>query len=184
MNLLIQTIDLFQKVREKYPDYKFERFKIYRTDSLELVTQRHLWDYTYASFLEEQEEIDAIKQKKFDFVVGNPPYVRVQILDVKTREYLKKEYKTTIGKFDIYIPFIERGIDWLKENSKLGYINPNLFLNREYGKELRRILLESTILQIIDFGDSGVFKDVTNYPCILVIQKRKSNKNKMMVTIQ
>ncbi|MBI4170629.1 MAG: N-6 DNA methylase, partial [Candidatus Aenigmarchaeota archaeon] len=183
MNLLFQIIDLYQKVREKYPDYKLKRFKIYRTDSLEKPTQKQIWDYSHQAFLEEQEEIDAIKNKKFDFVVGNPPYVREQMLDVKTREYLKNEYKTTIGKFDIYIPFIERGIDWIKENSKLGYINPNLFLNREYGKELRKLLLENSVLQVIDFGDSGVFKDVTNYPCILVVQKKKLDGNKIKTII-
>jgi len=133
--------------------------------------------------MEEQEEIDAIKNKKFDFVVGNPPYVRVQMLDKRTKEYLKHEYKTSVGKFDIYIPFIERGVDWLKDDSKLGYINPNLFLNRDYGKYLRRFLLNNTILQIIDFGDSGVFKDVTNYPCILVVQRKQSKENKIKTII-
>jgi len=183
MNMLFQIIDLYQKVREKYPDYKLKRFKIYRTNSLEKPTQKQILDWTYSVFLEEQEEIDAIKKKKFNFVVGNPPYIRVQMLDEKTKEYIKKEYKTPIGKFDIFIPFIERGIDWLRDNAKLGYINPNLFLNRDYGKELRKFLLDNTILQIIDFGDSGVFKDVTNYPCILVAQKKKADGNKIKTII-
>jgi len=183
MNMLFQVIDLYQKVREKYPDYKLNRFKIYRTDSLEKPTQKRLFDWTHKAFLEEQEEIDAIKNMKFDFVVGNPPYVRVQMLDEKTKEYIRREYKTSIGKFDIYIPFIERGINWLKDNSKLGFITPNLFLYRDYGKELRNFLIENTILQIIDFGDSGVFKDVTNYPCILVVQKKKTEGNNIKTII-
>jgi len=44
MNMLIQTIDLYQKTREKYPDYKFKRFKIYRTDSLEKPEQKQILD--------------------------------------------------------------------------------------------------------------------------------------------
>jgi len=184
MNLLFQIIDLYQKVKEKYPDYKLKRFKIYQTDSLELPRQKTITDFgNHLKFMEEQEEIDAIKNKKFDFVVGNPPYVRVQMLDEKTKEYIKREYKTPIGKFDIYIPFIERGINWLKDNSKFGFINPNLFLNRDYGKELRNFLIENAILQIIDFGDSGVFKDVTNYPCILVVQKKKTERNNIKTII-
>ncbi|MFH1773995.1 MAG: N-6 DNA methylase [Methanobacteriota archaeon] len=186
MNILFQIIDLYQKVKEKHPDYKLKRFKIYQTDSLELPKQKTINDFgNHLKFLEEQEEIDAIKNKKFDFVVGNPPYVRVQMLDERTKEYLKKEYsKTVVGKFDIYIPFIQRGIDWLKDNQKLGYINPNLFLNRDYGKNLRKFLLESTrILQIINFGDSGVFNDVTNYPCILVVQKSAPQKEDTIKTI-
>ncbi|RLF61016.1 MAG: hypothetical protein DRN16_04095, partial [Thermoplasmata archaeon] len=113
MNLLFQVIDLFQKVREKYPDYKLKSFKIYRTNSLEKTTQRHIYDYSYVAFLEEQEEIDAIKNKKFDFVVGNPPYVRVQILDKKTKEYLTKNYASATGNFDLYTIFIEKGFNWL-----------------------------------------------------------------------
>ena len=183
MNLLFQIIDLYQKVREKHLDYKLRRFKIYRTDSLEKPTQKQIIDYTHAAFLEEQDEIDRIKEKKFDFVVGNPPYVRVQMIDEKTKEYIKREYKTPVGKFDLYIPFIERGISWLKDNSKFGYINPNLFLNRDYGKELRKFLLDNTILQIIDFGDSGVFKDVTNYPCILIVQKKKPEESAIKTII-
>jgi len=184
MNMLFQVVDLYQKVREKYKDYKLGRFKIYQTDSLELPRQKQLADYTHAGFLEEQEEIDEIKNKKFDFVVGNPPYVRVQLLDEKTKEYLKRNYSTSVGKFDIYIPFIERGLTWLKKSSKLGFINPNLFLNRNYGFELRKFLLKDySILQIIDFGDSGVFKDVTNYPCILAVQKIKAREDHKIKTI-
>ncbi len=183
MNMLIQVIDLYQKAKERYKDYSLNRFKIHRTDSLEKPTQKRIFDYTYTAFLDEQDEIDTIRQKKFDFVVGNPPYVRVQLLDERMKEYIKKEYKTALGKFDIYVPFIERGIYLLKDDAKLGFINPNLFLNREYGKELRKFLLENTIIQIIDFGDSGVFKDVTNYPCILVVQKRTSPERHKIKTI-
>jgi len=98
MNLLFQIIDLYQKVREKYPDYKLKRFKIYRTDSLEKLTQKQIIDYTHSAFLEEQDEIDKIKNKKFDFVVGNPPYVRIQMLDEKTRENLKNELPRPKGR--------------------------------------------------------------------------------------
>jgi Type I restriction-modification system methyltransferase subunit len=123
MNMLFQIIDLYQKVREKYPDYKLKRFKIYRTNSLEKPTQKQILDWTYSVFLEEQEEIDGIKKKKFDFVVGNPPYVRVQMLDERIRKYLTKSYKSAFSNFDLYIIFIERGLDWLKQNGKFGLHN-------------------------------------------------------------
>lgn len=177
MNMLFQIIDLYQKVREKYKDYKLERFKIYRTDSLELPRQKVIWDYSHRAFLEEQEEIDEIKNKKFDFVVGNPPYVRVQLLDEKNRKYLTQNYETTYSNFDLYVPFIERGLKWLNDGGGFGYITSNQFMNREYGKRLRKYILDnSRIVSIIDFGDSGVFKDVTNYPAILIFKKSKDNK--------
>ena len=178
MNMLFQTIDLYQKVKEKYKDYELGRFKIYRTDSLEFQTQKQIYDYTHPEFLEEQDEIGKIKNKKFDFVVGNPPYVRVQLLDEKNREYLTQNYKTAYRNFDLYVVFIERGLKWLNTDGCFGYITSNQFMNREYGRKIREYILENCrIINIIDFGDSGVFKDVTNYPTIIVLEKTKSNRS-------
>lgn len=178
MNLLFQIIDLYQKVREKHPDYKLKRFKIYRTDSLEKPAQKQIWDYSHSAFLEEQEEIDSIKEKKFDFVVGNPPYVRVQMLDERTRKYLTKNYKSAWSNFDLYIIFIERGLDWLKQNGKFGFITSNQFMIRSHGKKLREYILEnSEILHIIDFARTKIFQEVTNYPTIIIFKKTKPSSN-------
>ncbi len=174
MNLLFQTIDLYQKVREEYPDYKFDRFNIYRTDSLEKTAQKHLWDYNYAAFLEEQEEIDAIKQKKFDFVVGNPPWGGILKREKGTLlvERLKKDYTSASGKYDIYVLFIERGVEWLKNNGRFGFIVQNRFLRVDYGKKIREYLLKNVkIEKIVDFGDTKVFADATNYPAIIIFEK-------------
>ncbi|MGC9444879.1 MAG: restriction endonuclease subunit M, partial [Candidatus Methanospirareceae archaeon] len=109
---------------------------------------------------------------QYDFVVGNPPYVRVQMLDEKHKDYLKEFYKTAKGKFDLYILFIERGVLWLKESGRFGFIVSNQFMVTDYGSELRSFILNHTkINQIINFGDSGVFSDATNYPAILILQK-------------
>lgn len=178
MNLLFQIIDVYQKVREKYPDYKLKRFRIYRTDSLEKPTQKQIIDYTYTAFLEEQDEIDGIKDKKFDFVVGNPPYVRVQMLDERVRKSLSENYESAFGNFDLYIVFIERGLGWLKQNGKFGYIISNQFTNRGYGEKLREFILKnSEIISIIDFARTKIFKDVTNYPAIMICRKTQPSKN-------
>ena len=184
MNLLFQTVDLYQKVREKYSDYKFERFKIYRTDSLEKTTQKHLWDYTYAAFLEEQEEIDAIKQKKFDFVVGNPPYVRQEEIgmDYKNQKIKREYFSIFDGRADLYVYFIKRGIDWTNEHGRLGYITSNKFINTRYGRKLREFLVKNIVMDtIIDFGDVRVFKDARNYTCIINFSKFKKVDNKIKI---
>jgi len=173
MNLLFQVIDLYQKVREKYLDYKLKRFKIYRTDSLEKPIQKQIIDYTYSTFLEEQEEIDAIKNKKFDFVVGNPPYVRVHHMAEKDKKYMRENYITPKGDFDIYVCFIERGLEWIKKNSSLGYINSNKYLVREYGEFLRIFLLNNTeIRQIVDVSNCQIFKSAAIYPIINIFQRK------------
>ena len=179
MNMLFQVIDLYQKVKEKYPDFKLKRFKIYQTDSLELPKQKTINDFgNHLKFLQEREEIDAIKNKKFDFVVGNPPYVRVQMLDKRTKEYIFKNYESAYSNFDLYIIFIEKGIKWLKEGGNFGYIVSNQFITREYGRKLRRFLSTNvTIKNLVDFSDAGVFKDATNYPLIIIVQRKLPSAN-------
>jgi hypothetical protein len=119
---------------------------------------------------------------KYDFVVGNPPYVRVQKLTREVRNYYHDNYVCARGKFDIYLLFIERGIKWLEKSGKLGYICSNQFLMRDYGKELKKQIRKSCIFrQLIDFGDSGVFSDVTNYPCIIILEKGTDSQRIMSV---
>jgi len=173
MNLLFQIIDLYQKTKEKYAEFRLKRFKIYQTDSLELPRQKKIDDFggNHLRFLQEREEIDDIKRKKFDFVVGNPPYVRVQMLDERAKKYINKNYFSGIGNFDIYVVFIERGLNWLKAKGNFGYIISNKFIQSSYGIGIRKFILKNCrIDRIIDFGDSGVFKDVTNYPLIFIGQ--------------
>jgi len=113
----------------------------------------------------------------YDYVVGNPPYVRLQMIGNTQKEIYEKTYNSAKGLYDLYCLFVERGIKWLNDNGEFGYIISNKFLARDYGKFLREFILENvSIKQILDFGDSGVFKDATNYPCILIMKKSTDKK--------
>ncbi|WP_134670509.1 Eco57I restriction-modification methylase domain-containing protein [Halorussus marinus] len=106
---------------------------------------------------------------EYDYVVGNPPYVRVQNLPDRQKEMLDRLYESTTGNYDIYCVFYERGLQLLKEETgELGYITSNQFLLSDYGEGIRRVLLqESAIEEVYDFRDSGVFEDAANLPVIL-----------------
>ena len=108
---------------------------------------------------------------EYDYVVGNPPYVRIQNLPDSQKEMMDTLYDATTGNYDIYCPFYERGLDWLREDSgKLGFITPNQFMVTDYGEGLRDVLLdEAHIEEVYDFRDSGVFEDATNYPAIMIL---------------
>ncbi|MFQ6063292.1 MAG: class I SAM-dependent DNA methyltransferase, partial [Methanosarcinales archaeon] len=108
----------------------------------------------------------------YDFVVGNPPYVRIERLSENQREYYRKIYVSASGRFDLYSLFIERGMDWLKEDGKIGVITSNKFIKRGYGKALRKLILqECKIEQYVDLTPAKIFMDATNDPCILVMKK-------------
>jgi type I restriction-modification system DNA methylase subunit len=114
---------------------------------------------------------------EYDFVVGNPPFIRVQRMNESTKLYYREKYQTAQGKFDIYAVFFERGLRWLKNGGYLGFITSNKFTQASYGKHIRKYMLSNSAIELfIDFGDSGVFSDATNYPSIIILRKDKSGE--------
>lgn len=120
----------------------------------------------------------------FDVVIGNPPYVRNDTLPKTDKQYFMNKYHSTIGKFDLYLVFIEKALRLLKENGYLGFIVPSKFMAADYGAKLRSFLLEnSLILQIIDVSNLPVFEGVATYPCIIILQKKKTKSKKHNIKI-
>ena len=54
------------------------------------------------------------KNTGFDIVIGNPPYIRVQRMNENEKKYLIEKFDSAIGRFDLYLLFIERSIKLLK----------------------------------------------------------------------
>ena len=113
---------------------------------------------------------DVFSKGGFDAVIGNPPYVRQELLGDQ-KEYFAKTYLVYDGMADLYSYFIEKGIGLLKPNGLFGIIVANKWMRANYGEPLRKWLKKTNIRQIIDFGDLPVFQSVTTYPCILLCQK-------------
>lgn len=70
----------------------------------------------------------------FDAVIGNPPYVRIQALGRDLAVWARQRYATASGSFDVYVPFLERGVGLLAPGGRLGFIVPNKFLKLDYGR--------------------------------------------------
>ncbi|WP_224268648.1 Eco57I restriction-modification methylase domain-containing protein [Haloprofundus salinisoli] len=121
---------------------------------------------------------------KYEYIVGNPPYVnRRYIPDSKDQMY-REIYETPHWHYDLYVLFVERGLNMLTEDGSLSYIISDQFMTRRYGKKLRKHLSEkSHIKEIIDFGDTGVFEDATNYPCILTLGHGKTTSPVPVVVV-
>ena len=119
---------------------------------------------------------------KFDFIVGNPPYIRIHNLDDNTRNTLKQNYDfCKQGMIDIYLAFFEIGIKNLNKNGSLIYITPNMFLKNNSNKDFRNYLLfKNLISDIIDFGTLKIFEDINTYNCII---KLKNNKRSTKINL-
>lgn len=118
----------------------------------------------------------------FDVVLGNPPY-QSAIAHKKARggdyrDRIKEKYASTTGTWDLYIPFFEAGIHFLKPNGILSYISPNKFLSATYGIGLRQYLLRETrILTLADVSHLPIFESASVYPVISVFKKNQTTSN-------
>lgn len=104
----------------------------------------------------------------FDVVIANPPYVRQESIK-EQKAYFKDHYRVYQGTADLYVYFVERGVNLLAAGGMFTYILPNKWMRANYGKPLRAWLKEQRIEEIVDFGDLPVFESATTYPCILRI---------------
>jgi type I restriction-modification system DNA methylase subunit len=116
------------------------------------------------------------KNRGFDVVIGNPPYERIQVMQAnapEAAEFLKANYRAAAsGNFDIYVCFIERGLELLNANGFFGYICPHKFFQAEYGEPVRKLLSEGKhVRQIVSFGDQQVFTQASTYTCLLFLEK-------------
>ena len=109
----------------------------------------------------------------FDIVIGNPPYVRVQNLKYSEIDFYKEKYNVAHKRVDISLMFFELGFIIVKENGLLAFITSIQFVNAEYGRKVRGLLLRYKINEFIDFDGLGVFDGATTYPGILMLQKQK-----------
>ena len=111
----------------------------------------------------------------FDAVIGNPPYVRIQNLSGILKESYTSFYKNIIsGNYDLYILFVKKGFDLLRDNGKLGYILPNKFFTTNYGFKIRRYIIENQcISKIIDFKTNQIFDNATTYTCLLFLSNKE-----------
>ena len=114
----------------------------------------------------------------FDAIIGNPPYVRIQTMKEwapQEVEYFSEKYQTAkTGNYDIYVVFVEKAIDLLKNGGLFGFILPNKFFQAEYGLNLRLLISKNKLLnQIINFTDQQVFDEATTYTCLLFLSKKE-----------
>lgn len=115
----------------------------------------------------------------FDVVIGNPPYIRQE--DFKEdKPYLSQHFETATGTADLYVYFVERGMQILQTGGQFIYILPNKWMRARYGANLRKWCRQYSTQSIADFGDLPVFEEATTYPCIWHMSKESPVNNEFM----
>ncbi|MDR0919003.1 MAG: SAM-dependent methyltransferase [Oscillospiraceae bacterium] len=123
---------------------------------------------------------DTLKVSKYDgemdFVVGNPPYIRVHNLNSNYKSVKKFEFANG-GMTDIYIVFFEIGLRMMNGEGRMCLITPSSFYSSLAGKNLRKYIIENKNLnQIIDLGHYIPFENITTYTAITLFEMGKKFK--------
>lgn len=118
---------------------------------------------------------------RFDFVVGNPPYVRQELIPERLMAEYRSRYETIYDRADLYIPFIERGLNLLNSSGILGFICADRWMKNKYGGPLRALVARHYHLKYyVDMVDTQAFlSDVSAYPAIFVISRERGGKTRI-----
>lgn len=118
---------------------------------------------------------------KFDVVIGNPPYVRQELIpDVLLSKY-RTQYSTVYDRADLYVPFIERSLLSLASRGVLGFICADRWMKNRYGGPLRKLVADSFHLKVyVDMVNTPAFhSEVIAYPAITLIARERGKTTRI-----
>lgn len=116
---------------------------------------------------------------RFEYVVGNPPYVPIEGLDADEKERYESTFDTAVGRFDLYILFFERALDCLAEGGRLAFVTPEKFEYVGTAEPLRR-LLGTNHVEEIHHVDEDAFSGKVTYPTITTVRNAESGPTEVV----
>jgi len=122
---------------------------------------------------------DIFTQGGFDIVIGNPPYIRQEML-TDYKDYFSTHYQVYHGVADLYAYFIEKGCSLLKENGFFSFIVSNRFAYTNYGENLRDFISKKNIKILIDFNGVSVFPNA-NVDTLIFNFENNNNFNNVQI---
>ncbi|MBV9035446.1 MAG: Eco57I restriction-modification methylase domain-containing protein [Acidobacteriaceae bacterium] len=110
-----------------------------------------------------------------DFVIGNPPYVRLESIPEEMAALYRKSYSTMRGRADLYVAFFEAALLQLKENGVCAFICADRWMRNQYGAELRQLVTSAYSADVVvEMHNAHAFHDeVDAYPAITVIRRKR-----------
>jgi len=194
-NLTFQVIENYSNVRHKYPGYSLE-FNVVTHDALARSPPATKTLATENGRLKEavrrSEKYAKLCSKKYDYVVGNPPWGSIlkggigPLRDKKTKLDYQARFKSAYDKYDIFVLFMERGIKWTTKNGSVGMITPNTWPSARFGDGIKKVIRERTGVEyLVDMGTLGsiLFPQKTNYPAITVLRNAASKEEPVVVGV-
>lgn len=157
--IIKQITKLNEEVLELETKYKENYYNVY-ANSME-------WSIEFPEILSDEGKFQG-----FDIVIGNPPYFSIS-KEPNLKE-VNENYTTYKQTGDVYMLFIERGLQILKNKGKLCMITSNKWMRAAYGDIFRNYLLKNSKPELLlDFGGVKIFDEATVDTNILFLKKEK-----------
>jgi len=102
--------------------------------------------------------------------------LRVQRISHSTIDYFFKKYKSPSSKIDMSLLFIEKTFLLMNSSGISAYICTSQWMTADYGKNIRSILSDGKLHEIVNFGSLPVFKNASTYPAILTLSNMKCSQ--------
>ncbi|MGB5198023.1 MAG: Eco57I restriction-modification methylase domain-containing protein [Candidatus Deferrimicrobium sp.] len=120
-------------------------------------------------------------REKFSHVVGNPPYLRQEMIPPALMAEYRRRFRTIYDRADIYVPFIERSLGLLEAGGVLGFICADRWMKNRYGGPLRRMVSEGYHLRhYVDMVGTPAFRsEVSAYPAITIIAREEQGTTRL-----
>ena len=117
----------------------------------------------------------------FTHIVGNPPYVRQELIPAVLLAEYRHRFDTLYDRADLYIPFIEKSLKLLDSKGSVGFICSDRWMKNRYGGPLRKMVAKDFHLKyFVDMVDTNAFhSEVSAYPAITVISREKSEATRI-----
>ena len=114
-------------------------------------------------------------RNKFDYVIGNPPYVRIEDLPGKVLRRYRETFPTCGDRADLYVAFFEQGLHLLSRHGSLAFICANRFTKNLYGRSLRQLIAgQFRVRYYLNLEHTQPFvSEVSAYPCVVVIDRQR-----------
>lgn len=170
----VRGVELHRETLDAARDKLIDRLQGHGFSRKEALTLAGAW-LIVGDFL--LTEFDA----SFDVVVGNPPYVRQELIPDELMAAYRTRYRTIFDRADLYIPFIEQSLTLLKQGGHLGFICADRWMKNRYGGPLRQLVADHFHLKIyVDMYDTRAFQsDVVAYPAITIIARAKGRTTRI-----
>ena len=122
-------------------------------------------------------------EKKCNFVICNPPYVRHHLIENAEKKRIKeKTYRNSgeniSGLAGLYCHFLLQSYQWMEEDGIAGWLIPSEFMDVNYGKDIKHFLLNKVeLLRIHRFDPNSIqFNDALVSSTVVWFKNRKPDK--------